>query len=253
MGGGGVRVGSADEVDGGGEVEGAGGGGDGGARVEEFGEAGGAREGEVEGEVFGCEDEARKEGGGGADGGEGGEGEGGFDEGEDAEGFFGGIEEGEGGKEGCGGGGGGGGTAFGEKVLDYVCEEVQVGGGVAFGEDDGVEVGGGELVSVHVSGAFLAHLQAGRGEKQGGAGFCKERGLYYLSQIIQRKSTRNGVYPYGILSHPWRTELGEDMPDVFPGGGFLGQGDGVFEVVGDAVDSEGEGFLEHFGRGTGDC
>ena len=144
-----------------------------------------------------------------------------------------------------------------EKVLDYVGEEVQVGGGVALGEDDGVEVGGRELL-FHISGVFLADLHMGEGEKRrvGGRGSGGRRkggrGPYNLPQIIQRKATRNGVDPHGILSHPRRAWLREDMPDVFPGRGFLGQGDGVFEVVGDAVDGEGEGFLEHFGGGAGD-
>lgn len=68
-------------------------------------------------------------------------------------------------KGGRGGRGGGGRMPLGEKVLDYVGEEVQVGGGVAFGEDDGVEVGGKELL-FHISGVFLAGLQMGEGEKE---------------------------------------------------------------------------------------
>ncbi len=46
---------------------------------------------------------------------------------------------------------------------------------------------------------------------------------------------------------------GEEGEDVGAGGGLLGEGDGVLEVVGDGVGGEGEGFLEEFGGGGGDC
>ena len=72
-----------DEVDSGGEIVGTCGDGDGGAGVQELVQGRGAGEGEVEGEVFGGEDEAREQGRRGADRGQVGEGLGGFDEGED--------------------------------------------------------------------------------------------------------------------------------------------------------------------------
>jgi hypothetical protein len=40
---------------------------------------------------------------------------------------------------------------------------------------------------------------------------------------------------------------------MFPGGGFLGWRDGVFEVVGYRVYSETARFLEESGRGGWDC
>ena len=58
---------------------------DGGAGEEEFCKGRGAGDGEVEGEVFGCEDEAAEVGACGTNRGEGGEGFCGFDEGEDFE------------------------------------------------------------------------------------------------------------------------------------------------------------------------
>lgn len=64
----GALEGRADEIDGRGETVGARRGDDGGAGVEEFGQRGGAGEGEIKGEVFGGEDEAGEEGGGCADG-----------------------------------------------------------------------------------------------------------------------------------------------------------------------------------------
>jgi len=51
-----ARVRRADEIDGAGQVCGARGRRDGGARVQELGQAGGARQREVEGEVLGGED-----------------------------------------------------------------------------------------------------------------------------------------------------------------------------------------------------
>ena len=99
------------------------GGDDGGASEEEFREGWGAREGEVECEVFGGEGEAAEEAGsGGADGGEGCEGAGGFDEGEDAD--------------------GGESLGFGPRVCDDVADEGHVGCGVDFGDHEGGEVGG---------------------------------------------------------------------------------------------------------------
>lgn len=129
----------ADEVDGRGQAVGARGGDDGAAGVEELAERGGAGEGEVEGEVLGGEDEAGEVGGGGADGGEVDEGFGGFDEGDEAEGLLGllvGVLL---------GGGGSRGVAVREGVADDVGDEVEVRGGVYFGDDEGVEVGGLEL------------------------------------------------------------------------------------------------------------
>jgi hypothetical protein len=53
----------------------------------------------------------------------------------------------------------------------------------------------------------------------------------------------------GDVRGPWAGEEGEEGG---AGGGFLGGGDGVLEVVGDGVGGEAVGFLEESWGGGGD-
>ena len=74
----------------------------------------------------------------------------------------------------------------------------------------------------------------------------------HFRQVVERQATGHGVDAHGLLFDAGGARLGEQPPDVRAGGRFLARRDRVFEVVGDAVDSQGAGFVEHFGRGARD-
>ncbi len=105
-----------------------------------------------------------------------------------------------------------------EVVTQDVCYEGEVGGLVYLWDDEGVEV---------------------RGLEDGG-------------EIVEGEAGGDGVDADGDFSDGWRGRGLQEGEQVGAGLGFLGGGDGVFEVVGYGVDGEGAGFLEEFGGGGGD-
>lgn len=128
----------ADEVDGRREIVGAGGGDDGGAGEKEFGQGRRARQAEVEGKVLGGEDEALQKRRRGADLREVGDGFGGFDQGEERDGWSRRLSA----------------AIITAPLLRCECvgndvrDERQVRSRVDFGDDDGRQVWGLELVFV---------------------------------------------------------------------------------------------------------
>lgn len=92
--------------------------------------------------------------------------------------------------------------AFWQRVSDYVGDEVEVRGFVYFRDDDGVEVGGAED--------------------------CGE--------VFEGEARGDGIDADGELGDVGGSAgLREEGEDVGAGGGFLGGGHAVFEVVGDGV------------------
>lgn len=116
----------AHQIDSGRQVRGARGRHNGAARIQELGQRGRACDAQIEREVLGREDETRKIRRGGADFAQICQCAGGLDERDELERVA--------------VGGGRAGVAVREDVADYVGDEVQVGGLVDFGDDDGVDV-----------------------------------------------------------------------------------------------------------------
>ena len=56
-----------------------------------------------------------------------------------------------------------------------------------------------------------------------------------------------------MFANAFRSLVVEDCEDVLATFGFLGGGDGVFEVIGYGVDGEAAGLFEEAEGGAGDC
>lgn len=101
----------------------------------------------------------------------------------------------------------------------HVRDEVQIRGLVDLRDDDGVEV------------------------------FGVQDGV----EVVEREARGDVVDADGELGDVGGSARGgEELLDVLAGGGFVGRGYAVFEVVAGCVDAEGVRFLEEFGGGRGD-
>lgn len=75
---------------------------------------------------------------------------------------------------------------------------------------------------------------------------------YHFGQVVQGVATVDRVYAHGLLAEVRGAGLFEELAQVRSGLCFLARGDGVFEVVGHAVDVQPAGFVQHPPRGAGD-
>lgn len=129
---------------------------------------------------------------------------------------------------------------MGKGVPDYVGYEVQVGGGVYFGDYEGVEVGSFEL------GCGVSRVHRRQSIRVRG-----QRATYNFSKVIKRQPTIHRIDPYGLLPYALYTRLFKQLPQVRPRFCLLARRYGVFKIVGHAVDVQAAGFVEHLLRGPG--
>ena len=97
-------------------------------------------------------------------------------------------------------------------MTDDVCHEVKVGGRIDFWDDESIEV----------------------------------RSLKDRGKVLKGKAAGDGIDANSSLFDARRSRLREKMTQVLAGFVFAIWSDRIFEVIGNAIDSQAAGLFEHF-------